>query len=214
MATSSVIANTTSNTINAGSAAAAAAVAATAASVVVTSTLSTRKRTYESAIAMPAMDAKELKTTTTAARTTTSPSTATAKGTASSNGSNMVVIDLGEPQAATTLRDSTRTISQSDVDDAGEAASPDDTLPSASTAASSSAADYLNGSAGVKRKYVVPPSRPMTPSELAALSPTTTTRPSFLGSGASDFAVSWIIIPKNTFCPWQGHKRIASSSKA
>lgn len=193
MATSSVIANTTSNTINAGSAAAAAAVAATAASVVVTSTLSTRKRTYESAIAMPAMDAKELKTTTTtttAARTTTSPSTAKAKGAASSNGSNMVVIDLGEPQAATTLRDSTRTISQSDVDDAGEAASPDDTLPSASTAASSSAADYLNGSAGVKRKYVVPPARPMTPSELAALSPTTTTRPSFLGSGASDFAVS------------------------
>lgn len=187
MATSSVIANTTSNTINGGSAAAAAAVAATAASVVVSTTLSIRKRTYESAIAMPAMEAKELKTTT-AARTTTSP--ASVKVTASSNGSNTVIIDLGEPQAATTLRDSTRTISQSDADDGGEAASPDDTLPSASTAASSSAADYLNGSAGVKRKYVVPTARPMTPSELAALSPTTTTRPSFLGSGASDFAVS------------------------
>lgn len=188
MATSSVIANTTSNTINGGSAAAAAAVAATAASVVVSTTLSIRKRTYESAIAMPAMEAKELKTTTAARTTTSSP--ASVKVTASSNGSNTVIIDLGEPQAATTLRDSTRTISQSDADDGGEAASPDDTLPSASTAASSSAADYLNGSAGVKRKYVVPTARPMTPSELAALSPITTTRPSFLGSGASDFAVS------------------------
>lgn len=168
MATTSVIANTTSNTINAGSAAAAA-------SVVVTSTLNTRKRTYETAIAMPAMDTKELKTTT-IVRTKTS-TTATTNGAASSsgnhqeNGLNAVVFDLGEPQAATTLRDSTRTVSQSDADDGGEAASPDDTLPSASTAASSSA-DYLNGSAGVKRKYVVP------------------SVPSFLGSGASDFAVS------------------------
>lgn len=165
MATSSVIANTTGNTINAGSAA--------AASVVVASTLNTRKRTYETAIAhMPAMDAKELKTITTTRTKTTI--TVTTNGTASSssnyheNGHNTVVIDLGEPQAATTLRDSTRTVSQSDADDGGEAASPDDTLPSASTAASSSA-DYLNGSAGVKRKYVAP---------------------SFLGSGATDFAVS------------------------
>lgn len=169
MATTSVIANTTSNTINAGSAAAAA-------SVVVTSTLNTRKRTYETAIAMPAMDTKELNTKTTIVRTKTS-TTATTNGAASSsinhqeNGLNAVVFDLGEPQAATTLRDSTRTVSQSDADDGGEAASPDDTLPSASTAASSSA-DYLNGSAGVKRKYVVP------------------SVPSFLGSGASDFAVS------------------------
>ncbi|KRF84458.1 choline-phosphate cytidylyltransferase A isoform X1 [Drosophila virilis] len=143
MATSSVIANNTNSTINAGSAAAAAAAA-----VVVTSTLSTRKRTYETAISMPAMDAKELTTTTTTARTAT-PSAKSS----SPIPDEAVIVDMNGPQVATTLRDSTRTISQSDADDGTEASSPDDTLPSCSTSA---AADYLTGSAGVKRKYMPP----------------------------------------------------------
>ncbi|KAH8398854.1 hypothetical protein KR222_008931 [Zaprionus bogoriensis] len=193
MATSSVIANTSSNSINAGTTAAAAVAAA--ASVVVTSTLSTRKRSYETAIAMPAMDAKELKqstaaaharTTTTTTDTSASGSRGTASGSTSSSGSGSsssrrqlqaTIVELGEPQVATTLRDSTRTVSQSDAEDGGEATSPDDTLPSGSTAAAAAAAaDYLNGSAGVKRKYeITQPARTVTNSEV-------------FSSGASDFA--------------------------
>ncbi|XP_002008028.3 choline-phosphate cytidylyltransferase A isoform X1 [Drosophila mojavensis] len=154
MATSSVIANNTNNTINAGATASAAAAAASA--VVVTSTLSTRKRTYETAITMPAMDAKEL---TTMQRTSTATPPPAKASTPSPSPDKAVIVDMAEPHAATTLRDITRTISQSDADDSVEATAPDDTLPACSTTAASE--DYLNGSTGVKRKYVPPTTPPL-----------------------------------------------------
>ncbi|XP_034483515.1 choline-phosphate cytidylyltransferase A [Drosophila innubila] len=212
MATSSVIAtNNTNNTINAGSAAtvaaAAAATAAAAAAVVVTSTLSTRKRSYETAIVMPAMEAKSQTTPITTTTTTTIRSTSATKASRAASSperelkaDSVVVdivdsVDIAESQTAITLRDCTRTISQSDadVDDGGEATSPDDTLPSA---ASTAAVDYLNGSPGtataspnasangIKRQYVLPPPRPHTPAELAALS----NRQSNISSGTADLA--------------------------
>ncbi|XP_060659875.1 uncharacterized protein LOC132793805 isoform X1 [Drosophila nasuta] len=189
MATSSIIANNTSNTINAGSAAAAVN-AATAAAVVVTSTLSTRKRTYETAIAMPAMDSKHQTLTTTSTTSSTSRTSAKASKAASSSSLDDVVLDIAEePQAATTLRDCTRTISQSDADDGNEAAtSPDDILPSSASASTAAVAmgDYhLNGlGASAKRQYVP---RPQTPAELAAAS--LNSRQTFYSSsGTSDLA--------------------------
>ncbi|KAH8372321.1 hypothetical protein KR093_011018 [Drosophila rubida] len=191
MATSSIIANNTNNTINAGPAAVAAA------AVVVTSTLSTRKRTYETAIAMPATDSKHQTLTTTATATPTSTSRTAASSAKASKPAvsvledtqlEAVVVDVAEePQAATTLRDCTRTISQSDADDGNEPTSPDDILPSVSTA---SAVDYhLNGLSGLaKRQYVLPTSlqRPQTPGELAAA---LNSRPTFNNSsGTADLA--------------------------
>jgi len=81
--------------------------------------------------------------------------------------------------AATTLRDSTRTISQSDADDGGEAAAAEDLLPAIAGASTS---DYLSG---VKRKYV--PQQQTSPGPLVV--PASTSQQFFNGSGASDFAV-------------------------
>ncbi|XP_001353577.2 choline-phosphate cytidylyltransferase A [Drosophila pseudoobscura] len=176
MATSSILANT-NNTINTSQAA-----TSPPATPLITSTLTTRKRTYETAIAMPAsastspstspittttivVDAKDQRTTSPGSR---SP------GKAKSNGQleSVVVDGAAEPTtSATTLRDCTRTISQCEPDDDGEAAAAEDTLPAAT-----STADYLSG---VKRKYVP---QPQAPPVIAA----STSQQTF--SGTSDFA--------------------------
>ncbi|KAM8707578.1 hypothetical protein ACLKA7_014672 [Drosophila subpalustris] len=192
MATSSVIANNTNNTINAGSAAAVAATAAAAtaaaAAVVVTSTLSTRKRNYETAIAMPAMEAKsqttQLPSTTTTTSTRSTTTAKASKAASSVDTLDSVVVDIAESptEAATTLRDCTRTISQSDADDGADdhLLSPPDDLPLA-TSTSSAAAIYLNG---MKSQYDLQPLRSQTPAELAALS----NRQPLFSSGTSDLA--------------------------
>ncbi|XP_034133317.1 choline-phosphate cytidylyltransferase B [Drosophila guanche] len=174
MATSSILANT--NTINTSQAA-----TSPPATPLITSTLTTRKRTYETAIAMPAsasvstslstsptiivVDGKDQRTTSPSPR---SPAKAKSNGQLES----VVVDGATEPTAsATTLRDCTRTISQCEPDDDGEAAAAEDTLPAAT-----STADYLSG---VKRKYVP---QAQAPPVIAA----STSQQSF--SGTSDFA--------------------------
>ncbi|KAH8347510.1 choline-phosphate cytidylyltransferase A isoform X1 [Drosophila kikkawai] len=142
----------------------------------------TRKRTYETAIAMPSSSS----TATATSSSTTAPepqeqrtnSPSLAKSKSAQLESVLVVGDgASEPTtAATTLRDSTRTISQSDADDGGEAAAAEDSLTTNSTAPSTSfTADYLSD---VKRKYV--PQLQQTPPAPS--------QQFFNGSGASDFA--------------------------
>lgn len=92
--------------------------------------------------------------------------------------------------SATTLRDSTRTISQSDIDDGGEAAAAEDLLPtSGSTSTATCKEDYLSGG---KRKYV-----PHTEPALATGPSTSQPQQFYNGSGASDFAVSLKKMSKN-----------------
>jgi len=106
------------------------------------------------------------------------------KGLSKSKGQLETVLVVSEgasepTTAATTLRDSTRTISQSDADDGGEAAAAEDLLPAIAGASTS---DYLSG---VKRKYV--PQQATSPGPLVV--PASTSQQFFNGSGASDFAV-------------------------
>ncbi|KAH8297723.1 hypothetical protein KR054_006956 [Drosophila jambulina] len=169
MATSSILAKSTINSTTSPSA--------------TSPSSTTRKRTYETAIAMPSSSSSPATGTATSSSTaapeaqeqrTNSPSLAKSK--AAQLESVLVVSDSAtEPTtAATTLRDSTRTISQSDADDGGEAASAEDSLTIAPS--TSFTADYLGG---VKRRYVPQPQQ--TP----AAAPS---QQFFNGSGASDFA--------------------------
>ncbi|KAL7731924.1 hypothetical protein ACLKA6_016976 [Drosophila palustris] len=141
---------------------------------------------------MPAMEAKSQTTQLPSTTTTTSTrSTTTAKASKAASSVkpkldtlDSVVVDIAESptEAATTLRDCTRTISQSDADDGADdhLLSPPDDLPLA-TSTSSAAAIYLNG---IKSQYDLQPLRSQTPAELAALS----NRQPLFSSGTSDLA--------------------------
>ncbi|KAH8234879.1 hypothetical protein KR032_004931 [Drosophila birchii] len=174
MATSSILAKSTINST-------------TTAPPATSPSSTTRKRTYETAIAMPSSSSSPATGTATSSSTSTAPeaqeqrtnSPSLAKSKSAQLESVLVVSDgASEPTtAATTLRDSTRTISQSDADDGGEAASAEDSLTTNSTAPSTSfTADYLSG---VKRKYVP---------QVQQTSPAPSQQQFFNGSGASDFA--------------------------
>lgn len=173
MATSSILAKSTINSTSPP-----ATPSSTASSAA--STLTTRKRTYETAIAMPSStSASNGSGSDVQDQRTSSPG----KGLSKSKGllETVLVVSEGasEPTtAATTLRDSTRTISQSDADDGGEAAAAEDLLPAIAGASTS---DYLSG---VKRKYV--PQQQTSPGPLVV--PASTSQQFFNGSGASDFA--------------------------
>ncbi|XP_017059603.1 choline-phosphate cytidylyltransferase A isoform X1 [Drosophila ficusphila] len=171
MATSSILAKSTINSTSPP---------ATPSSNASASTLTTRKRTYETAIAMPSSTASSSATKGSEVQDqrTNSPKT---KSKSAQLESVLVVSDgaIEPTTGATTLRDSTRTISQSDADDGGEATAAEDSLPP--IASSSSSSDYLSG---VKRKYV--PQQQTSPDSLAV--PPSTSQQFFNGSGASDFA--------------------------
>ncbi|XP_016972647.1 choline-phosphate cytidylyltransferase A [Drosophila rhopaloa] len=149
------------------------------------STLTTRKRTYETAIAMPSSTASSTSTKGLEVQDqrTNSPSLTAGKSKSKNvQLESALVVSEGasEPTTtATTLRDSTRTISQSDADDGGEAAAAEDSLPTISAGFTS---DYLSG---VKRKYV-PQQQQTSPATLVVPAPTS--QQFFNGSSASDFA--------------------------
>ncbi|XP_016934090.2 choline-phosphate cytidylyltransferase A isoform X1 [Drosophila suzukii] len=175
MATSSILAKSTINSTSPP-----ATPSSTASSAA--STLTTRKRTYETAIAMPSSTSASNGSgsgSDVQDQRTSSPG----KGLSKSKGQLETVLVVSEgasepTTAATTLRDSTRTISQSDADDGGEAAAAEDLLPAIAGASTS---DYLSG---VKRKYV--PQQQTSPGPLVV--PASTSQQFFNGSGASDFA--------------------------
>ncbi|XP_016993890.2 choline-phosphate cytidylyltransferase A isoform X1 [Drosophila takahashii] len=177
MATSSILAK---STINSTSPPATPSSTASSSPVVVASTLTTRKRTYETAIAMPSSTKGSAEVLD---QRTNSPAKSKSNGVGGGQLESVLVVSEGgasEPTtAATTLRDSTRTISQSDADDGGEAAAAEDLLPTIAAGASTS--DYLSG---VKRKYV--PQQQTSPEPLVV--PASTSQQFFNGSGASDFA--------------------------
>ncbi|XP_037719633.1 choline-phosphate cytidylyltransferase A [Drosophila subpulchrella] len=175
MATSSILAK---STINSTSPPATPSSSASSAA----STLTTRKRTYETAIAMPSStSASKGSGSDVQDQRTNSPGKGLSKSKGVGQLEGVLVVGEGasEPTtAATTLRDSTRTISQSDADDGGEAAAAEDLLPAISGASTS---DYLSG---VKRKYL--PQLQTSPDPLVV--PASTSAPIFNFSSASDFA--------------------------
>ncbi|KAH8380100.1 hypothetical protein KR009_008896 [Drosophila setifemur] len=184
MATSSILAKSTINSTS---------VPATPASSSTTvSTLTTRKRSYETAIAMPSTSTSNATSgsATEAARDQRTKSPSLGSGKPQTNGVLESILVIGEEAsepstAATTLRDSTRTISQSDLDDGGEAASAEDLLTTNGTP-SASTADYLNG--GVKRKYVPQPEPVLATGSSSSSTSQQQQQQFFNGSGASDFA--------------------------
>ncbi|EDW50063.1 choline-phosphate cytidylyltransferase A [Drosophila sechellia] len=165
MATSSILAKSTINSTSPP--------ATPSSSASPGSTLTTRKRTYEIAIAMPSSTASSSATKVSEVQDQRTNSPGKSKSRSGQLESVLVVGEgASEPTtSATTLRDSTRTISQSDADDGGEAAAAEDLLPPQS--------DYLNG---VKRKYV--PQQQASPNHRVV--PASTSQQFF--SGASDFA--------------------------
>ncbi|XP_052847238.1 choline-phosphate cytidylyltransferase A isoform X1 [Drosophila gunungcola] len=177
MATSSILAKSTINSTSPPATPSSSA-----------STLTTRKRTYETAIAMPSSTSNSTSTKGSEVqdKRTSSPNLSGGKSKSKESvqlDSVLVVSSEGasEPTtAATTLRDSTRTISQSDADDGGEAVVAEDALSSISAGITTS--DYLSG--GVKRKYV--PQQHTSPAPLVVPAPTS--QQIFNGSGASEFA--------------------------
>ncbi|KAH8252188.1 hypothetical protein KR026_011804 [Drosophila bipectinata] len=194
MATSSILAKSTINSTSPPT-------TPSRSSTTPVSTLTTRKRSYETAIDMPS-------TAGSSDQRTTSPSLGQNGKSKSKSGLVESVIVINESASeftasATTLRDSTRTISQSDIDDGGEAASAEDLLPtSGSTSTATCTEDYLSGG---KRKYV-----PHTEPALATGPSTSQPQQFSNGSGASDFAVSFrdclevsfvtITLPFQTIC--------------
>ncbi|EDV50175.1 choline-phosphate cytidylyltransferase A [Drosophila erecta] len=167
MATSSILAKSTINSTSPP--------ATPSSSASPGSTLTTRKRTYETAIAMPSFTAScsSKKGSEVQDQRTNSPGKSKSRA-----GQLESVLVFGEganepTTSATTLRDKTRTISQSDADDGGEAAAAEDLL--------SSQSDYLNG---VKRKYV--PQQQASPNPRVVSE--STSQQFFNGSGTSDFA--------------------------
>lgn len=177
MATSSILAKSTINSTSPPTTPSRSSTSTTS-----VSTLTTRKRSYETAIDMPST------ATGTSDQRTTSPTLGQNGKSKSKSGLVESVIVINEnasafTASATTLRDSTRTISQSDIDDGGEAAAAEDLLPTNTNKSTATCTeDYLSGG---KRKYV-----PHTEPALATGPSTSQPQQFYNGSGASDFAVS------------------------
>ncbi|EDV38889.1 uncharacterized protein Dana_GF24772, isoform B [Drosophila ananassae] len=175
MATSSILAKSTINSTSPPTTPSRSSTSTTS-----VSTLTTRKRSYETAIDMPST------ATGTSDQRTTSPTLGQNGKSKSKSGLVESVIVINEnasafTASATTLRDSTRTISQSDIDDGGEAAAAEDLLPTnTNTSTATCTEDYLSGG---KRKYV-----PHTEPALATGPSTSQPQQFYNGSGASDFA--------------------------